>query len=212
MKMQLYGKNLLARRQKAVLAQSCLFVLLCLIYLATGACSSRYSLDLYEIVGDELNRIKIKDAIYVEGRNLADPALANFIIPGDNHLAALAFYLSGKIKPATSSRELVSFRERFTYRMYIPLPADLAIGPISLEGFNAFVKDLHSFDSPDSVRIFKYSAGNVILDSLNSSKIYLSINATFTNALNMDLKYTGSVKLKKSDRVEFRSSRRKSFY
>ena len=212
MKTQRKGRGFIAWRQKAAFTQTSRFVLLGLIFLATGACSSRYSLALYEIVGDERNRVKIEDALYVKGLNLADPTHANFIIPGDNHLAALAFHLSGTIKPATSSRELVSFRERLTYRMYIPLPADLTNGPITLEGSNAFVKDLHSFDSPDSVRIFKYSAGNVILDSLNSSKIYLSIDATFTNALNMDLKYTGSVKLKKNDRIEFRSARRKAFY
>ena len=193
-------------------AQTSRSIALGLVILAFGACSSRFSVDLFEIVGDERNKVKIEDAIYVEGLHLADPTHANFIIRGDNHLAALAFHLSGKIKPASSSRELVSFRERLNYRMYIPLPADLTIGPISLAGTNAFVKDLHSFDSPDSVRIFRYSAGDVILDSLNSSKVYLSIEATFTNALNMELKYTGAVKLKKNDRLEFRNSRRKSFY
>lgn len=205
-------KGFLGRRRGAAFSQTSRTVALGLIILAAGACSSRYSFDLYEVVGNERNKVKIEDAIYVRDLNLADPTQANFIIPGDNHLAALAFHLSGKIKPATSSRELVSFRERLSYRMFIPLPTDLVKGPITLEGSNAFVKDLHSFDSPDTVRIFKYSAGNVILDSLKSSKIYLSINATFTNSLNMELRYTGSVKLKKNNKIEFRSSRLKSFY
>lgn len=200
------------RNRRAAFSQTSRTVALGLVFLATGACSSRYSFDLYEVVGNKRNRIKIDDAFYVRNLDLADPTNANFIIRGDNHLAALAFHLSGSVKPATSSRELVSFRERLSYRMFIPLPTDLVKGPIKLEGSHAFVKDLHSFDSPDSVRIFKYSSGDVILDSLNSSKIYLSINATFTNALNMDLKYTGSVKLKKNDRIEFRSLRRKEFY
>jgi hypothetical protein len=175
----------------------------CLVFAAIScfglACgvTSRYRLDLFVASEGVQKKVEVEQTEYVHSAILGDPYLDYKYNPGDGNVAVITVGTRwGALE--TERFRLLGFDEYWRCRLYLELPEPVRSGELPLEG-KSFLQVMGRYDVSPEEKIFLPSAGSWIIDSVNSSSVFFSINGKYLNQDSQPLEFTGQFKVKRSD-------------
>ncbi|HSH00324.1 MAG TPA: hypothetical protein VLB27_09760, partial [candidate division Zixibacteria bacterium] len=145
------------------------------------SCTSRYTMRLELAEDGQRRELSIDDVFYVNDAGVSSPLEDEFLIVAPGKLAAVALYYHDTSEAFTQGQQIIQYRPRRNYRLFWPLPANLERGRVPAPTVRPFIRDMDRFAEPLSVRVYQLAYGSLIIDSLKSSDIYATIDATFRN-------------------------------
>lgn len=169
------------------------------LFLAAGACSSRYRLNLAVTTEGIRKDFKVEQTQFVTGGVLADPYSDPKVATGDGNAVVLTLGTRwDKPLPTGQTIKLVSFDEYLRMRLYLGLPAVLEPGLFETEG-RSFVQLLERYDWSPEARMFVARGGFFTVDSVVSKMIFVTIDNRYQNQAGDSLNVSGQFKLKISN-------------
>jgi hypothetical protein len=172
-------------------------VILILLAVVFGACTSRYRLDLFQVADGERKKVKIEQTQYVPGTVLSMLNGEIKVVPGDGNVVVVTTGTRG----GQTKREVeyvLSFDEYLRCRLHFQLAWPLKAGTVDLPG-NAYLQLMGQYEWPPDARIFSPESGQLVVDSVTSKNLYATVNGLFRNNADMTYEFDGSFKVKISD-------------
>lgn len=172
-------------------------VVLVLLALAFGSCTSRYRLDLFQVTDGERRKVKIEQTQYLPGTVLTVLDAEIKIVPGDGNVVVVTTGTRGG-QNKRETEYVLSFDEYVRCRLHLQLDWPLKAGTVSLPD-NAYVQLLGQYEWPPEAKIFYPESGQLVIDSVTSKNLFATVNGLFRNNADMTYEYDGSFKVKISD-------------
>lgn len=175
---------------------SCALLMTVLVIYA-GSCTSRYRLSLYITEDSGRKKIKTEDAIFTAGTVLNNPYADTRIILGKGNTIVVPASRRGS-SLYKSKASFLSFDELLKLRIYLELPETFAPGDVELVD-HAYVLILEQYDKPIKEKVFLPESGNIVIDSISSGRLFVTMSGEFVNSSNRSLAIDGQFKVKFSD-------------
>ena len=170
-----------------------LFLSVCFVVLSV-ACTSRLSINLYLTLDDDRSKVKIENQDYFNDTELSDPRAENKIVSGDNACVVFETGTRG-IRVETTNSNLFGYDEYLRCRVFVELTDPPSEGLVDLID-KSFVQVLGRFEQTSEKKIFTYSDGSIMIDSVVSNKVYMAFDANYQNSSKERLRLDGQIKIK----------------
>ena len=158
-------------------------------------CMSRYRLDLAVIESGEKHHVQVEQTQFARRTVLGDPASESQILPGGANCLIVTVGARKRSSTTQGKYEVLSYDEHLQYRLYLQLPAKLAVGTLPLTD-HAFAQIMGRYELSKEEKLFAQSSGNVKIDSLSHNRAYLSIDGEFRNLPGQTVAIKGEFKVK----------------
>jgi len=167
---------------------------LIVVVLAATACTSRYRLEMFTVIGDERSKIDIEKTEYYIGVVLGDPKSQDKVVRGDG--SCLVLVTGGRGQSVVDKyQDIITFDRYERFRVFLQLAAVPMAGTITLSG-NSFVQHLGRYELSDEARMYFPAGGTLVIDSIAKNRLFGTLNGGYTNANNERLVFEGQFKAK----------------
>jgi hypothetical protein len=167
---------------------------LVVVVLAATACTSRYRLDMFTVVGNERARIKVEKTEYYLGVVLGDPKSQDKVVRGNGNCLVLVTGGRGQ-SIVDKAEDIITFDRYERFRVFLQLAAAPQADTILLSG-NSFVQQLGRYEFSDDERMYFPTNGTLVIDSIARDRLFGTLNGTYKNAKNNPLIFEGQFKAK----------------
>jgi hypothetical protein len=160
-----------------------------------AACQSKYALHFYRIENHSRQELKSQDCYYVPNYRISSSPKTMNLAPGQGNL--LIVNQSGvNPKQKDLKVDFFSTEGRLTYNTYVNLPVVIKKDSVNMDE-NSVCWMTGDYEVADSLRMYQCREGYLLIDSVKSSKFFLTMKAKFVNIIGDSLVFSGDMRPKK---------------